>query len=158
MRDITDDLRAILTILGQKRQDEDARHIKAIQEIDHEVATVQETLDLQVRLLADSRAKVIEAKPLRPGAANKLESEILEILSNAAEWDHTEIKNELLTKGLGNASDPNFGRGLQGTLLSMRARELVDLSGLRQWRITAKGLGRELPLRRPRMGTPSPAS
>jgi hypothetical protein len=158
MRDITDDLRAILTILGQKRRDEDARHTQAIEEIDREAATVQATLDLQVKLLADGRVKSLDAKPLRPGASNRLESEILEILANADVWDHSDIKRELLARGLGDAKDPNFGRGLQGVLLSMRSRDLVSFVGTRKWKITAKGLGRELPLRRPRIGSPSIAS
>jgi hypothetical protein len=158
MRDIADDLRTILAVLGEKRRDEDARHSKAIQEIDHETATVQATLDLQTRLLADGRTKLFDAKPLRPGANNRLESETLEILGNAEIWDHSEIKRELLARGIGDASDPNFGRSLQGALLSMKARDLVALAGLRRWKITAKGLGRELPLRRVRLGTPSPAS
>jgi hypothetical protein len=158
MHDITDGLRAILTILGQKRRDEDVRHAKAIEEINHETATVQATLDLQVRLLADGRAKTLESKQLRPGTANIVESEILEIMSNAQEWDHAEIKRELLARGIGDAGDPNFGRGIQGSLLSMRSRGLVDLAGLRKWKITAKGLGRELPIRRRQIGSPSSAS
>jgi hypothetical protein len=55
MRDITDDLRAILAVLDEKRRGENARHTKALAEIDQEAATVQATLDLQSRLLADWR-------------------------------------------------------------------------------------------------------
>jgi hypothetical protein len=159
MRDISSDLQAILAVLDEEERAEDARHSKAHADIAQKRATVQATLDLQTSLLANVREKVLDAKPLRPGAQTRLESEILDVLSNAREWEHTEIKAELISRGIGVADDPNFGRGLQGTLLSMRGRELVDLAGMRKWRITAKGLGRELPIRRrPVLGTPSQTS
>jgi hypothetical protein len=158
IRDITADLRARLDLIQERRRAEDDRHSQAVEEINKEEMAVQAMLALEEKLLANGRAKALEAKPLRSGAATKFESEILEILSNADEWEHSDIKRELLARGVGDADDPNFGRGLQGVLLSMRGRELVELTGLRKWRITAKGLGRELPVRRRVIGAPSSAS
>jgi hypothetical protein len=140
LRDITADLQARLDLIGSRRREEEHRHVRALQELDGEVEMIKHMLDLERRLLADRQAKASAAKPLLPGAATPLESEILEILGNKKEWEHAEIKAELVNRGAGRTDDPTFGRSLQGTLLSMRSRELVDLLGVGVWRIAEKRL------------------
>jgi hypothetical protein len=151
IRDITEDLKARLELLAQRKNDEVRRHANALDEIAQEAEKVENMLELESQFLAGERQKlaaVTASKPLRPGAQNRFESEILDVLSNNKDWEHSEIKAELLGRGLGDANDPNFGRSLQGALLSMRARELVELVSERQWRITAKGLGPQIVRRR----------
>ena len=83
---------------------------------------------------------VQEKKPLRPGAANAIESEILTLLSDRHRWEHSTIKENLIEAGHGNSSDSHFGQSVQGTLLSLRTRGLVDLPERGVWEITEKGI------------------
>jgi hypothetical protein len=151
IRDITEDLKARLELLAQRKKDEERRYAEVLDEIDQEAEKIEGMLELESQFLAGERKKLAAAtasKPLRPGANNRFESEILDIIANGKDWEHSEIKAELLGRGLGDAADPNFGRSLQGALLSLRARELVELVGERQWRITAKGRGGSNGIRR----------
>jgi len=140
MADIKSELRARLEGIEGRRRAEDERHEAVHQQLDREADIVKAMLALEEGhglngIGAPSNKK---KKPLRAGAANAVESEILELLSiNSAE--HGALKEHLIEQGLGSADDPNFGRSLQGTLLSMRGRELVDLIGKGVWAIGEKG-------------------
>jgi len=141
MADIKHELLARLAGVGKRRDEEEQRHAAVLRELDGEEDTIKEMLRLEEKLAANSqRALPWNAKrPLRPGAANETESEILEALSNKGEWDHSEIKSHLLDRGIG-VGNPNFGRSVQGMLLSLRARELVEHVGTGTWRATEKAL------------------
>jgi hypothetical protein len=136
MKEIKEGLLERLNHVEKKRSDEDERHEGVLQALDREEALIKEMLALEEGR-AFNGASAPKKKSLRPGAANEVESEILELLSvgNAA---HAAVKGYLIERGLGSATDPNFGRSIQGTLLSMRGRELVELVGEREWGISKK--------------------
>lgn len=143
MADIKQELLARLAGVGKRRADEKLRHDTAVRELDGEEDTIKEMLRLEEKLAASAQHVMPweHAAPLtlRPGAANLAESKILEALSNKGEWEHSEIKTYLLDRGVGVAN-PNFGRSIQGMLLSLRARELVQNVGIGKWRATEKAL------------------
>jgi hypothetical protein len=141
MADIKKELLARIAGVEKRRDAEDQRHKGALQELDHEEAVIKDMLKLEEKLSLnghDQPAPKPKA-PLRPGAANEVESEILEALSNKGNWEHSEIKSHLLDRGLG-PNNPNFGRSIQGLLLSLRGRELVENVGPGTWRATKKAL------------------
>jgi hypothetical protein len=139
IRDIRDDLRVRINDLSRRRDAAERRLRDELQALDAEEATLKNMLALEEKRVRNGGLP-LRQKPLRPGAANRTESEILEILSDEKEWPHASIKDALIARGIGQADDINFGRSLQGTLLSLRGRELVDHASERTWQITKKGL------------------
>jgi hypothetical protein len=141
MADIKKELLARLAGVQTRRDAEEERHERALQEFDREESVIKAMLKLEESLALNGYEPTApKAKaPLRPGAASEVESEILEALSNKADWDHSAIKARLIDKGLG-ADTPHFGRSIQGLLLSMRSRELVENVGTGVWRATKKAL------------------
>jgi len=136
IRDIRDDLKARLDLLGPRRGEVQERYKAEIQEIDREEAMLRTLLAAEERLMAKTRVTVE-----RKWAGNALENEILDILSNEGEWEHSEIKTALLDRGHGHNDDPKrFGQSIQGTLLSMSHRDLVESVGRGKWKITKYGL------------------
>ena len=103
IRDISPDLQARLKLIADRRRAEEDRHEQALQDFDQEAEAVETMLELEGRLRANGKALVLGTKPLRPGANSREESEILEILSNNKDWEHTDIKGELIGRGIGRA-------------------------------------------------------
>jgi hypothetical protein len=139
IRDIRTDLRTRLNALAGRREEAEQRYEAELVALDTEEATLKAMLALEEKRLRNGGG-LQSAKPLRPGAHNRLESEVLETLSDEKQWPHGAIKDALIERGIGNGEDPNFGRSLQGVLLSLRSREFVGLVGNRTWQITEKGL------------------
>jgi hypothetical protein len=141
MANIKNELLARLVGVEKRRDAENLRHEGVLQELAREEAVIKDMLKLEEKLFLNGHgAPAPKPKaPLKPGAANEVESEILEALSNKGEWEHSEIKTHLLDRGLG-ANTPHFGRSIQGLLLSLRARELVENIGTGRWRATKKAL------------------
>lgn len=141
MADIKNELLARLDGVGKRRDLEKERHERALQEFDREEAVIKAMLELEETLAIKGHDTPISKpkSPLRPGAANEIESEILGVLSDRRDWEHGEIKARLIAKGLGT-DGPHFGRSIQGLLLSMRGRELVENVGVGIWRATKKAL------------------
>lgn len=141
MAEIKHELLARLAGVEKRRDAEHERHEGALQELDREESVIKDMLKLEEKLTLNGHdAPTPKPKaPLRPGAANEVESEILEALSNKSEWEHGEIKAHLIERGLGS-DNPHFGRSIQGLLLSLRSRELVENVGTGTWRATKKAL------------------
>jgi hypothetical protein len=140
MADIKKELLARIAGVEKRRGAENMRHEMVLDGLDQEEATIKAMLKLEETLISNGHAPT--PKPyatLRPGTANEVESAILEALSNKGEWEHSEIKSHLLDRGHG-IGQPNFGRSIQGLLLSLRGRELVENVGTGRWRATKKAL------------------
>ena len=141
MADIRQELQSRLAGIEARRETENQRHEASRQALDREAEIVKAMLALEEgRPLKGTEAMAPIARPLRPGAGNVIESEILDALSNHQDWDHHDIKAYLIERGTGSESDPQFGRSVHGKLLSMRNRELVEGLGDGKWRIAKKGL------------------
>ena len=144
MADIIKELNARLADVAKRRDAEDERHEGVHQTLDREVEIIKAMLALEEGRSSNGYAVPAQRqRPLRAGAGNAVESEILEALSDRKEWFHADIKAHLIEQRLGSEKDPNFGRSLQGVLLSLRGRELVEHSDTAQWKITKKGLSAE---------------
>ncbi len=136
IRDIRDDLRARLDLLGPRRGEVQERYKAELREIDQEEAMLKTLLAAEDRLMATTRVTVE-----RKWAGNALENEILDILSDEEPWEHGEIKTALIERGHGKNDDPRrLGQSIQGTLLSMSHRNLVTNAGYGKWKITEGGL------------------
>ena len=136
IRDIRADLKTRLNLVGTRRQEAKERYEGELRDIKRDEDMLEALLASEERLMAVSRV-VVE----RSGAQNALENEILDILSNEGNWEHGEIKSALLDRGHGHGDDPRrFGQSIQGTLLSMSHRNLVESAGYGKWKITKTGL------------------
>jgi hypothetical protein len=140
LTDLSPQLQARLADVERRRDAEAERHLAAERDLDREEAIIKAMIDLEKgRSLTGSDVAAMMAGPLRPGAVNTMESEILGFLSNKEDWGHADIKAFLIERGLGTSSDAQFGRSIHGTLLSMRGRDLVESLGTGKWRIVKKG-------------------
>ena len=135
IRDIREDLKARLDLLGPRRGEVQERYKAEIREIDQEEAMLKTLLAAEERLMATTNVTVE-----RKWAGNALENEILDILSDVEPWEHAEIKTALIKRGHGKNDDSRFGQSLQGTLLSMSHRNFVTNAGYGKWQITEVGL------------------
>ena len=116
----------------------DERHKTETEAIERDRQLLREMLEFEKRRAGPMVARVTVTMAMHPLAQNRIESEILTMLIRDQELDHGAIKDRLIKDGYGSSADPNFGRSVQGTLLSMRSRDLVDLVGMGRWRITKK--------------------
>lgn len=82
----------------------------------------------------DAASEARDANSFRPGAANRMESEILGLLAGGRPMAHAAIKEKLLTLDFG-PNDASFGRMVHGTLMSMRSRDLVENIGNGTWQV-----------------------
>jgi hypothetical protein len=136
LRDIREDLRVRLERIGVRRQEAEARYKEELSQIDKEEKALEAILALEEKEAGSSH---ITAE--RSWAQNALENEILDILSNEGGWEHSDIKAALLDRGHGHGEDQSrFGQSIQGTLLSMSHRDLVESAGYGKWKITKYGL------------------
>jgi hypothetical protein len=117
--------------------EEEARHKAALAAIKADRSLVRNMLEFERR--NKKGVQPAEALKLHPNAQNRIEHEILDFLRDGDAAEHAAIKEMLIEEALGSSADPNFGRSVQGTLLSMRARDLVELVDERVWGITKKG-------------------
>jgi|SRR6267378_69509 hypothetical protein len=141
IRDLRSDLIARLEDIPKRRDRSNDRHLAELQAIQDEEKVLRAMLELEEKRVKNGHDRhVQEKKPLRPGAANAIESEILTLLSDRHRWEHSTIKENLIEAGHGNSSDSHFGQSVQGTLLSLRTRGLVDLPERGVWEITEKGI------------------
>jgi hypothetical protein len=140
MRDIRDDLRERLDGLRQERD----RLQVALQAKLKEIAAYEEQLNT---LLEMEEKRVAAATPsfdfdipvaitppdISASPKDKLESVILVLLDGGVILPHADIKDRLEEAGFAHGHR-HFGRMLQGTLMSMRSRELIDLVPRGKWR------------------------
>lgn len=136
IRDIKVDLLARLRWFEERRHAEEERHQSVLQVIDRDEKLVKEMLEYEERQ-ANSADKPLEQKKdsWHPNANTPLENAVLKTLSNNEIWEHSALKADLIGKGMGNEADPNFGRSLQATLLTLKNRDLVEYVGERQWKL-----------------------
>jgi hypothetical protein len=143
-RDIRSDLKLRLEGISARRDEAQRRYERELKEIEGEESILREMLKIEDKSNSNghptSLLDMMPSPQLRVGAQNRIEHEILIFLSDGKEHAHSEIRERLLGIGIGAPDDPNFGRSVQGTLLSMRGRDLVTLSDERTWKITQKGL------------------
>lgn len=139
LRDIRTDLKIRLDRITARRDEAQRRYERELEEIKTEEAIIREMIRIEEKRTANGHAPTpaIPSSLLRPGVQNRTEHEILELLSDEREHSHRDIKEHLLRAGIGAADDPNFGRSLQGTLLSLRGREFIEIpeGKFRTWRI-----------------------
>ena len=126
---VYDALKERLATIERRAAMEDARHASAIEEIAASRKIVLRQIELEQEFgnsenAHPARSTTIE--PLRPGATNALENEILALVSDRRSWPHNSIKAELVKRGFG-PNDPQFGRALQGVLLAIRKRGWLTL-------------------------------
>jgi len=140
-RDILPDLEIRLKRIDALRDEAQRRYERELEEIKRNETVLREMIELEKKGALNGYAPKVElAGPLRAGAQNRTEHEILQFLSDEQEHRFDDVRANLLSVGIGNEDDPNWGRSVFGLLLSMRGRELVDMPKPRRWRITKKGL------------------
>jgi hypothetical protein len=133
--DLLGPLRARLEGIDKRREAENQRHKGVLQGLDQEAATIKAMIALEEKLTFGGPVK--PKQPLRPGARNEIESEILGLLSDRGIWQLNAIKMHLIHKGLGRADDPQLGRATHALLLSMSKRGAVAYRGEGQWQAAA---------------------
>jgi hypothetical protein len=141
MKDIKSDLRQRLEAIDKKVNFEQQRHDAALEKLERARSTIKAMIDLEENDGTDPQEDFFARKQTsapQEVTAAVLESEIHALLKNQKDWAHSDIKSRLILKGLGTDSDPQFGRRVQGTLLSLLARGLVEKAGKRQWRALKK--------------------
>lgn len=80
--------------------------------------------------------------PQQVATADQLEAGILAALkAHNARMLHGDVKEFLVRKGLGSATDPQFGRRIQGTLLSLKHRGIVDQPAMATWSLASQKAG-----------------
>lgn len=134
MRDIRSDLRDRLAAISRQREAAEAEHKSRLAAIDQQEVMLSELIRVEDARAAEAHKNL----SLKNGAANPLEHEILTLLETDGTCEHGKIKDEMIARGLGKAADPQFGRVIQGHLLSMKGRKLVDTLGEGNWRIHRK--------------------
>ncbi|RTL73544.1 MAG: hypothetical protein EKK36_14400 [Bradyrhizobiaceae bacterium] len=145
MRDIRDDLKQRVALL-QAERDELQRQLKEkLAELDEYEEQLSALLALEERR-ASKKAEVPEVPaPLTAPIQNNrtedasadvqtknFERSILEIMGNDEDWTHAEIKEQITKQGW--SAKGSLGRAIQGQLLSMKQRGLIDFVGDKKWR------------------------
>ena len=135
IRDIRADLKARLDLINVRRQKAQERYEAELGEIKRDETMLEALLEAEDRFMASARVG-------RSWAGSPLENEILDLVSNEGDWDHSEIKQALLDRGHGKGDQGHFGQSLHGMLLSMsrRDRPLLTSAGHGKWKITQFGL------------------
>ena len=121
--------------IEKRREAEEDRHEGVLQALDKEAETIKAMIALEEKLSPNGPMK--PKSPLRAGARNETESEILGLLGNHEVWHLNAIKLHLIHKDLGVENDPNFGRATHAQLLTMAKRGLVVSRGDGQCQIPA---------------------
>jgi hypothetical protein len=140
MRDIRDDLRQRVQLLKDERDELQKQLTEKLAELDayeaqlsallafEEKRAVGAAIQGQLGLTPDrEEAKAEEASD------QDFEAAILAIMGNYQEWTHSDIKAQMeqeewtMEKG-------SIGRAIQGQLLSMKQRGLIEYVGDRKWR------------------------
>jgi hypothetical protein len=142
MRDIRDDLRERLGALREERDLLQAQLKAKLSEIEAYEGQLNLLLQMEEKRAAElAQSSMNFDIPLNNGGPpdislspkDQLESVILVLLDGGVTLKHAQIKGRLEEAGFGRG-EKFFGRVLQGTLMSMRSRELVDLVGTGEWR------------------------
>lgn len=141
MRDIRDDLRQRVQLLKDERDELQKQLTEKLAELDAYEAQLSALLAFEEkRAMGAARQGQLDLTPAQEEAQEDeettdqdFEAAILTIMGNYQEWSHSEIKAQM-EKEEWTMEEGSIGRAIQGQLLSMKQRGLIEYAGDRKWR------------------------
>jgi len=137
MRDIRDDLRQRVQLLKDERDELQKQLTEKLAELDAYEAQLSSLLAFEEKRAngpaAQGQLELTAAAKVEEHTDEDFEAAILSIMGNYQSWTHADIKSQMeqdewtLEKG-------SLGRAIQGQLLSMKQRGLIEFMGDRKWR------------------------
>lgn len=143
MRDIRDDLKERLALLRAERDALQAQLKSKLAEIDAYEGQLTGLLRLEEARAADAAAVAPSPAdtdepdvdpPQSPAEIDAMfEADILKILADGQPREHSEIRTEMEEKGWSSDKKGTLGRQIQGVLLTLKNRGLLDYAGGSIW-------------------------
>jgi chromosome segregation ATPase len=137
MRDIRDDLRQRVQLLKDERDELQKQLKEKLAELDAYEAQLSSLLAYEEKRAVGAGGQgQLELTPIEKAdevTDEDFEAAILSVMGNYQSWTHADIKAQMeredwtLEKG-------SLGRAIQGQLLSMKQRGLIEFMGDRKWR------------------------
>jgi hypothetical protein len=134
MRDIRDDLRQRVQLLKDERDALQKQLTEKLAELDAYEAQLSSLLAFEEKRAVGAGGQgQLELAPADEITNKDFEAALLSIMGNYQSWTHADIKSKMeaedwtLEKG-------SLGRAIQGQLLSMKQRGLIEFLGDRKWR------------------------
>lgn len=139
MRDIRNDLRERLEALRTERDELQAQLTAKLKEIDNYEKNISALLALEERRGDGNGMKKTTGPFKKAEMRSDFEGAILRLLSDRIIWEHATIRETLEEDGW-RAKRGSLGRVLQGILLGLLSRKLVEQPEPRKWLITDLGV------------------
>jgi hypothetical protein len=137
--DLKSELMGRLASLDKKIEMENLRHEAIMDKYARNRATVLAMIDIETSEQNPQEDMfVISQGPKREVTPADLEREILSLLKTQNNWPHAALKEFLIRGGLGKSDDPQFGRRVHGTLMSLRHRGIVEQSAPATWTLASQ--------------------
>jgi predicted nuclease with TOPRIM domain len=137
MRDIRDDLRQRVQFLKDERDALQKQLTEKLAELDAYEAQLSSLLAFEEKrangAAAQGQRDLAESGEAAEESVEGFEEAILAIMGNYQPWTHSDIKLHLQQEQW-SAEKGSLGRLIQGQLLSMKQRGLIEFLGDRKWR------------------------
>ncbi|KJC44111.1 hypothetical protein UB31_21290 [Bradyrhizobium sp. LTSP849] len=136
--DLKPQLEVRLLDIDRKIDMEKARHESVMGKYERQRATVLAMIELETAEENPQEDMFAPTQgPKREVTAADLEREILVLLKAQNNRPHADMKEALVRRGFGNSTDPQFGRRVHGTLMSLRHRGVVEQASPSTWRLVS---------------------